>query len=131
VWKFLQTNQLSFMFGVGTAFPPGPQLGRRRGAKPSLQNSTAPLEKYIGHRLKTSAPYQKTLLYPWCPKASYGPGSHTSIFSNTHLPARKNFWTRFQLSTKSDALSSTNILLSLIIFFQPIVQHFWNFITAI
>jgi len=24
VWKFLWTNQSSFMFGVETAFPPGP-----------------------------------------------------------------------------------------------------------
>ena len=51
-------------------------------------------------------------------QAAYGPGSHTPIFSNTPLLARNNFWTNVQLSTKSDASSPTNILLSLIIFFN-------------
>jgi len=45
------------------------------------------------------------------------------FFSNTPLPASNNFWTQVQLSTKSDAFLSTNILLSLI-FFQPTVQYF-------
>jgi len=30
--------------------------------------------------------------------------SHTSFFSNTFLPASNNFWTKVQLSTKSDAV---------------------------
>jgi len=51
-------------------------------------------------------------------QAGYEPGFHISIFSNTPLPASNNFWTKVQLSTKSDAFSSTNILLSLIIFFN-------------
>jgi len=34
--------------------------------------------------------------------------SHTSFFSSTFLPASNNFWTKVQLSTKSDA------------FYQPI-----------
>jgi len=52
-------------------------------------------------------------------QAGCGPGSHTSIFSNTTLPASNNFWTKLQLNTKSDVFLSTNILLSLIKFFQP------------
>ena len=40
------------------------------------------------------------------------------FFSNTSLPASKNFWTKIQLSKKSDAFLSANILLSLIIFFN-------------
>jgi len=52
-------------------------------------------------------------------QASYGPGSYTSNFSNTTLPASNNFWTKIQLSTKSDVFLSTNILLSLIKLFQP------------
>ena len=46
--------------------------------------------------------------------------SHTPhlFFSNTPLPASNNFWTKVQLSTKSDAFLSTNILLSLFIFFN-------------
>jgi len=39
-------------------------------------------------------------------------------------PASNNFWTEVQLSTKPDAFLSTNILLSLMIFFQPTVQYF-------
>jgi len=55
------------------------------------------------------------------------------FFSNrpTPLPASNIFWTKVQLSTKSDAFLSTNILLSLIIFFQPTAQYFENCITAI
>ena len=40
------------------------------------------------------------------------------VFSNTPLPASNNFWTKIQLSKKSDAFLSANILLSLIIFFN-------------
>jgi len=40
------------------------------------------------------------------------------FFSNTSLPASKNFWTKIQLSKKSDAFSSANILMSLTIFFS-------------
>jgi len=42
--------------------------------------------------------------------------SHTSFFSNAPLPASNNFWTKVQLTRKS--FVSTNILLSLIIFFN-------------
>jgi len=49
-------------------------------------------------------------------QAGYGPDSHTSTFNNTPLPVSNSFWTKVQLSTKSDAFPSTNILLSLIIF---------------
>ena len=40
------------------------------------------------------------------------------FFSNTSLPASNNFWTKIQLSKKSDAFLSAKILLSLIIFFN-------------
>jgi len=46
------------------------------------------------------------------------------FFSNAPLPASNNFWTKVQLSTKSDAFLSTIILLSLLIFFQPTVRNF-------
>jgi len=63
---------------------------------------------------------ESVLLYVWC-----GNGVPTPLFfSNTPLPASNNFWTNVQLSTKSDAFLSTNILLSLIILFQPTVQYF-------
>jgi len=50
--------------------------------------------------------------------------SHSSFLRNKPLPANNNFWTKVQLSTKSDAFLSTNILLSLIIFCRSIVQYF-------
>ena len=40
------------------------------------------------------------------------------FFTNTSLPASNNFWTKIQLSKKSDAFLSANILLTLIIFFN-------------
>ena len=42
----------------------------------------------------------------------------TSCFSNTPLSASNNFWTKVELSTKSDAFLLTNILLSLLAFFS-------------
>jgi len=49
---------------------------------------------------------ESVFLHDWCGKAFPLP-----------MPAT-NFWTKGQLSTKSDAFLSTNILLSLIIFFN-------------
>jgi len=49
---------------------------------------------------------------------------HTSFLTIHPLPASNNFWTKVQLSTKSDAFLSTIILLSLIIFFQPTARYF-------
>jgi len=40
------------------------------------------------------------------------------FFGKTPQPASNNFWTKVQLSIKSDAFSSTNIILSLIHFFS-------------
>ena len=40
------------------------------------------------------------------------------FFGNKPLPASNNFWTKVQLSTKSNAFLPTNILLSLIICFS-------------
>ena len=48
----------------------------------------------------------------------YRHGSHISIFSTTPLPASNHFWTKVQLSRKSDAFLWTNILLSPIIVFN-------------
>jgi len=59
---------------------------------------------------------ESVLLYVWC--GTWKRCSHTSFFSNTSLPASNNFSTKSQFSTKSDAFLSTNILLSLIIFFN-------------
>jgi len=67
---------------------------------------------------KKFGPISENSFLPFVSQAGYGPGSHTSIISSTPLPASKNFWTKVQLRTKSDAFSSTNILLSLIIFFN-------------
>jgi len=64
---------------------------------------------------------------PVVSQAGYEPGSHTSNFSNTPLPASNNFWKKVQLSTKQDACLATSILLSLPTaqhFFQPTAQHF-------
>jgi len=47
-----------------------------------------------------------------------------AFFLATPLPASNNFLTKVQLSTKSDAFLSTNILPSLMIFFQPTVRYF-------
>ena len=56
---------------------------------------------------------KSVFLYVWRERHS-----HTSFFSNTPLPTSNNFWTKVQLSTKSDSFLSTNTLLSLIIFFN-------------
>jgi len=58
---------------------------------------------------------ESVFLYVWC-----GNG----------VPSN-NFWTKVQLSAKSYAFLSTNILLSLAIFFQPAVQYFQNCVTPI
>jgi len=58
-------------------------------------------------------------LYSWC-----GNGIPHLFFSNAPLPASYNYWTKVQLSTKSDTFLSTIILLSLMFFFQPTVRYF-------
>jgi len=56
---------------------------------------------------------ESLFLYIWC-----GNGIPHLFFSNAPLPASNNYWTKVQLSTKSDAFLSTIILLSLICFFN-------------
>jgi len=67
---------------------------------------------------KKIGPISENSSLPLVSQAGYGPGSHTSIFTSAPLTASKNFWIKVQLSTKSDAFSLTNILLSLILFFN-------------
>jgi len=61
----------------------------------------------------------------FCSLPLFGVGTPFShlFFSNTTSPASNKFWTKVQLSTKSDAFLLANILMSLIILFQPTVQY--------
>jgi len=76
---------------------------------------------------------ESVFLYVWCGNGVPTPNINL-FFSNTPLPIPTPLFflaihpclpaTNVQLSTKLDAFLSTNILLSLIIFFQPTVQYF-------
>jgi len=46
--------------------------GGRRGAKPTLENVSLPLEKCVGHSSKNLGTSRKTLRPSWCPKLVTG-----------------------------------------------------------
>jgi len=76
-------------------------------------------------------PSQKTIRSLLVFQGGYGPGTDTSIFSNTTLPASNNFCTKVQLSTKSDVFLSTNLLLVFNNIFPAYRTVYLNCVTAI